>query len=86
MLVVFSPRSSNTVAHLLAQVTYFVTDSEEWLNIAPSFIACNIAAEIDWFNASTIISEKKNYIVLLIIFGTLEQLRYIVIFSLIPIT
>lgn len=45
VLVVFCPRSANMVAHLLAQATYSMSDSQEWLTTAPDFIMCNIAAE-----------------------------------------
>ena len=44
VLVVFTRRSANKVAHLLAQATYYVPDPMEWYNTAPDFI-CNLIME-----------------------------------------
>ncbi|XP_074347454.1 uncharacterized protein LOC141686311 [Apium graveolens] len=41
VLIVFTRRSANKVAHSLAQATYFMPDPMEWLDIAPDFI-CNV--------------------------------------------
>lgn len=45
VLIMFVSRSANTVAHLLAKVTYSMTDCREWLDTAPDFIICTIADE-----------------------------------------
>ncbi|XP_063941456.1 uncharacterized protein LOC135149621 [Daucus carota subsp. sativus] len=45
VLVVFSSRSANTVAHLLATATYSMSGLHEWLATAQDFIACNISSE-----------------------------------------
>ncbi|XP_074324152.1 uncharacterized protein LOC141661069 [Apium graveolens] len=45
VLMMFVPRSANTVAHLLAKATYSMSGLQEWLFTAPEFIICNIASE-----------------------------------------
>lgn len=43
--VVFTHRSANIVAHLVARASYYVSDLQEWHHIALDFIACNLALE-----------------------------------------
>lgn len=42
VLVVFIRRFTNTVAHVLAQVTYSLSGLREWHDIAPDCISCNL--------------------------------------------
>lgn len=41
VLVIFTRRSANKLAHLLAQTTYSMPDSMEWYDTVPDFI-CNL--------------------------------------------
>lgn len=41
VFVVFTRRSANKLAHLLAQTTYSMSGPMKWYNIAPDFI-CNL--------------------------------------------
>lgn len=43
--VVFTHRSANIVAHLVALDLYSVSDLQKWHYTAPGFIACNLALE-----------------------------------------
>ena len=45
VLIMFVPRSANSVAHLLAKGAYSMSDLQEWLVTAPDFIMCNLALE-----------------------------------------
>ncbi|XP_074323039.1 uncharacterized protein LOC141659986 [Apium graveolens] len=45
VLVVFTYRSANTLAHLLAKATYFMSGNQEWLLTAPEFISCIVDVE-----------------------------------------
>ena len=45
VLVSFVFRSTNMIAHELAQVAYSMSDSMEWSYTAPSFIQCMIDSE-----------------------------------------
>lgn len=42
LLVVFVSRSSNNVAHSLAQAAYSLHGPMELINITPDFISCNL--------------------------------------------
>lgn len=42
ILIVFVHESTNTVAHMLNQVTYFMSGFRNWYDIAPDFITCNL--------------------------------------------
>ena len=45
VLVCFSFRSANTVAHELARVAYSMSGPMEWLYIAPEFIICMLDSD-----------------------------------------
>lgn len=40
--VVFASRFANSVAHVLAQTTYFMSGLMKWISTAPTFISCNL--------------------------------------------
>ncbi|XP_074359574.1 uncharacterized protein LOC141698717 [Apium graveolens] len=45
VLIVFTHRSANNVAHILAQAAYSLIDPREWINTAPDFIICTLSLE-----------------------------------------
>ncbi|XP_074342772.1 uncharacterized protein LOC141680445 [Apium graveolens] len=45
VLVVFKNRSTNQVAHVLAQAAYSMTGPMEWIDIAPEFLLCNLISD-----------------------------------------
>lgn len=42
VLVVFVPRSANSVAHAIAQVTHSMSGLREWYDTAHNFLICNL--------------------------------------------